>query len=86
MHTRKIHKRKKRKGGKVEKDIGWSADFWDWWNSTISNTPWFKALSKVGEGVKWTISTVMNFIWYVLSDIFTKNLKSVWVYVIVGFL
>jgi hypothetical protein len=86
MHTRKIHKRKKRKGGKVEKDIGWSADFWDWWNSTISNTPWFKALSNVGEGVKWTISTVMNFIWYVLSDIFTKNLKSVWVYVIVGFL
>ena len=76
----------KRKGGKGEKDNGWSADFWDWWNSNISNTIWFKSLSKVGEGIKWTVSNVMNFIWYVLSDIFTKNLKSVWLYVIVGFL
>ena len=76
----------KRKGGKGEKDNGWSAEFWDWWNSNISNTIWFKSLSKVGEGIKWTVSNVMNFIWYVLSDIFTKNLKSVWVYVIVGFL
>ena len=76
----------KRKGGKGEKDNGWSAEFWDWWNSNISNTIWFKSLSKVGEGIKWTVSNVMNFIWYVLSDIFTKNLKSVWLYVIVGFL
>ena len=89
MLTRKkrpINKQKKRKGGKGEKDNGWSAEFWDWWNSNISNTIWFKSLSKVGEGIKWTVSNVMNFIWYVLSDIFTKNLKSVWVYVIVGFL
>jgi len=82
---RPINKRKK-KGGKGEKDNGWSADFWDWWNSTISNTIWFKALSKLGEGIKWTVSTVMNFIWYILYDIFTKNLKSVWLYVVVGFL
>lgn len=86
MHTRKkrpINKRKKIKGGK---DTSLSADFWDWWNSSISNTIWFKALSKVGESIKWTISTIMNFIWYVLSDIYTKNIKSVWLYVIVGFL
>ena len=83
---RPVNKQKKKKGGKGEKDNGWSAEFWDWWNSNISNTIWFKSLSKVGEGIKWTVSNVMNFIWYVLSDIFTKNLKSVWVYVIVGFL
>ena len=86
MHTRKkrpINKVKKIKGGK---DTSLSADFWDWWNSSISNTIWFKALSKVGESIKWTISTVMNFIWYVLSDIYTKNIKSVWLYIIVGFL
>ena len=86
MHTRKkrpINKLKKIKGGK---DTSLSADFWDWWNSSISNTIWFKALSKVGESIKWTISTVMNFIWYVLSDIYTKNIKSVWLYIIVGFL
>jgi hypothetical protein len=89
MLTRKkrlINKRKKKKGGKAEKENGWSADFWDWWNSTILNTVWFKALSKVGEGIKWTVSTVMNFIWYILSDIFVNNLRSVWLYVIVGFL
>ena len=83
---RPVNKQKKKKGGKGEKDNGWSAEFWDWWNSNISNTIWFKSLSKVGEGIKWTVSNVMNFIWYVLSDIFTKNLKSVWLYVIVGFL
>jgi len=76
----------KKKGGKGEKDNGWSAEFWDWWNSTISNTIWFKSLSKLGEGINWTVSNVMNFIWYILYDIFTKNIKSAWLYVIVGFL
>lgn len=83
---RPINKRKKKKGGKGEKDNGWSAEFWDWWNSTISNTIWFKSLSKLGEGINWTVSNVMNFIWYILYDIFTKNIKSAWLYVIVGFL
>jgi hypothetical protein len=86
LKKRPINKLKKIRGGKDEKDNGWLADFWNWWNYNISNTIWFKALSKLAEGIKWTISTIMNFIWYIFSDILTKNLKSVWLYIIFGFL
>ena len=78
--VRRITRRKRiqirKVGGNNEPD--WIVNFWNWWSDNISNTIWFRTLTKIGKNIKWFITSIFDFIWYVLTDIVKYGIASGW--------
>ena len=73
--------RKMRGGGD---DGGLISRFWSWLNTNVVHTVWFSSLQVFGWNIWNGLKVVWDFIWGVLTDIWVKKDKSMWLWIIIG--
>jgi len=66
-----------KKGGNTS-EPDWIVKFWNWWSENVSHSVWFRTLVKIGQNVKWIVTSIFDFIWYVLMDIVKYGIRSGW--------